>query len=666
MTAAVATPAAHIEFATKIYDVLANLPKPKALQKTGTIRLQASFKTQNFWIPAPRTQTIAWLIDAIGKRYTKLKKQLTTIEKLTHEKGSLLDPEDIIGDLFDPDDKVFAYGTVEESTASQNEGEKFVIERKQLRDEETGKVIDTQVIITFIDISMIEAIRYFISSDIFYDKRPRVNAEALLQYCDQFRQSSYNLTLQPLTDFLDSEYEEIKKKIGSMLTSGKINYASLWSIFPPNGKICCKIGASKHFVGSKITSSKYNRSTWFPSFDISAVVIKSNGHHFYRSTETYSIPSFSGVKKLKELPVRPLDEKIEKLLEERGRTFTLVGRGAHYLNYAGNIEWKQWWTTSLIKADGRVMIDGVSFSRMNPNYRTYNTTPANSTIVPEITDEHLYMTWPTIGGFSFSSKKWGEVLISNTSPVHFDDKAFDKLVFPIEKKSLIKSLVETSNTLFSDIISGKGGGCIFLLHGSPGVGKTLTAEAIAELLHRPLYSVSVGELGTNTKELEKKLKDILELAGIWNAVILIDEADIFLEKRSENDIVRNAMVGIFLRLLEYHQGVLFLTTNRVRVFDEAFHSRISIALKYEDLNSHAREQIWTNLLDSAALVGFNPKQLGEFELNGRQIRTTIRLAQSLAHMEKSPVTENHIRSTVDVANQFVTDLMSYDKPSIPE
>lgn len=271
------------------------------------------------------------------------------------------------------------------------------------------------------------------------------------------------------------------------------------------------------------------------------------------------------------------------------------------------------------------------------------------------------MCWPTIGGFSFSAKKWGEVLIGNVSPVMFDDKAFDKLVFPPEKKKLIKSLVENSNESFSDIITGKGGGCIFLLHGSPGVGKTLTAEAIAELLHRPLYSVSVGELGTNTKELEKKLREILELAGIWDAVILIDEADIFLEKRSENDIMRNAMVGIFLRLLEYHQGVLFLTTNRVKVFDEAFHSRISVALKYEDLNEGAREQIWNNLLDTAKIEGLDHKALAKYELNGRQIRTTIRLAQSLAHTEGIKVGQKHISDTVDVANQFVDDLMSYDK-----
>lgn len=74
-------------------------------------------------------------------------------------------------------------------------------------------------------------------------------------------------------------------------------------------------------------------------------------------------------------------------------------------------------------------------------------------------------------GFSFSAKKWGELTVENLSPVVFDETAFDTLVLPTEKKALIRALVENCGDSFSDIISGKGGGCIFLLHGSPGVGK---------------------------------------------------------------------------------------------------------------------------------------------------------------------------------------------------
>ena len=90
----------------------------------------------------------------------------------------------------------------------------------------------------------------------------------------------------------------------------------------------------------------------------------------------------------------------------------------------------------------------------------------------------------------------------------------------------------------------------------------------------------MGELGTDPRQLESSLREILDVATAWDAVIGLDEADVFLEARDEHDIVRNAMVGVFLRLLEYHQGVLFLTTNRVKNIDSAFYSRISVALQY--------------------------------------------------------------------------------------
>ncbi|RIB27071.1 hypothetical protein C2G38_1920743, partial [Gigaspora rosea] len=111
------------------------------------------------------------------------------------------------------------------------------------------------------------------------------------------------------------------------------------------------------------------------------------------------------------------------------------------------------------------------------------------------------------------------------------------------------------------------------------------------------YAANVSELGVTPKELEDKLSEILEIASIWNAVILIDKVDIFLEQRSKNDVNRNALAGIFLRLLEYHQGILFLTTNCVESFDKAFHSRISIILKYDDLDELSRAQVWRTFID---------------------------------------------------------------------
>ena len=71
------------------------------------------------------------------------------------------------------------------------------------------------------------------------------------------------------------------------------------------------------------------------------------------------------------------------------------------------------------------------------------------------------------------------------------------------------------SAMFSNVYSGKGRGLVAVLHGPPGTGKTLTAEGIAELLKRPLYMVSTGELGTRSDQLEVELNKILDVAHSW-------------------------------------------------------------------------------------------------------------------------------------------------------
>lgn len=164
--------------------------------------------------------------------------------------------------------------------------------------------------------------------------------------------------------------------------------------------------------------------------------------------------------------------------------------------------------------------------------------------------------------------------------------------------------------------------------------KTLTAEAISERLHRPLYMVGVGELGTDVSSLEENLTKILDIATTWNAVLLLDECDIFMEERCAMDVHRNAMVGVFLRLLEYYQGVLFLTTNRSDNIDKAFYSRISLALHYNPLTQEARETVWSNLLKIYGIEGIDPKSLSKFDINGRKIKNVIRITKALAAAEK--------------------------------
>ena len=250
----------------------------------------------------------------------------------------------------------------------------------------------------------------------------------------------------------------------------------------------------------------------------------------------------------------------------------------------------------------------------------------------EFTEEELIIASPIVLGFAFSEKLWLEFSISGVSEIEWNEDAFDSLVLPDNQKSIVKALVEshTFNAAqnIDDVIQGKGKGLVAVLHGPPGTGKTLTAEGIAELLKRPLYMVSAGELGTDSRTLEGELNKILDIAHSWGAVLLLDEADIFLEKRTIQDIHRNALVSIFLRLLEYFQGILFLTTNRVETFDDAFQSRIHVALRYGELTTKAKRSVWKMFLERVqSMEGVQTAKFEESDfdtlarhvLNGRQV-----------------------------------------------
>ena len=285
------------------------------------------------------------------------------------------------------------------------------------------------------------------------------------------------------------------------------------------------------------------------------------------------------------------------------------------------------------------------------------------------TEEELLIASPVVLGFAFSEKLWLEFTVSGISEVIFNEDAFEQLVLPDNQKSIVKALVSSHafhpSKSIDDIISGKGRGLCCVLHGPPGTGKTLTAEGIADLLKCPLYMVSAGDLGTDPRNLEKELQSILDIAHSWGAILLLDEADVFLEKRSIHDTHRNALVSIFLRLLEYFQGILFLTTNRVETFDEAFVSRIHLSLRYEELSTKARHRVWKLFLEKvrstegveiAKITEGDYMDLARRDVNGRQIKNLVRAAQALAVHESRPLSMAHIKRVIDVAESFERDL----------
>ncbi len=272
--------------------------------------------------------------------------------------------------------------------------------------------------------------------------------------------------------------------------------------------------------------------------------------------------------------------------------------------------------------------------------------------------ERCWNCWPLVPAFSFASKRWGHAEVGALSPVAWEDAAWDALVLPARRKALIRAVVQKQRDVGSvDVIAGKGEGTTFLLYGPPGTGKTLTAEAMAEALHKPLYVLSAGEMGTTPQELEATLADALRLCSRWDCLCLIDEADIFLEQRSGSDILRNALVCVMLRQLEYHPGVLFLTTTKVRGIDAAIQSRLTLALKYAPLDERGRAEIWAGLLARLGLSGpFDCAALARTATNGRQIKNCVRLAMALALDEGVALSQRMLEDTLQIVHSFQCDL----------
>lgn len=226
------------------------------------------------------------------------------------------------------------------------------------------------------------------------------------------------------------------------------------------------------------------------------------------------------------------------------------------------------------------------------------------------------------------------VHVDDMQPYVYQPDLKDKLILPPEQTDLIDILTAEMDVLMDDIVQGKSGGTTVLCAGPAGVGKTLTAEVYSEIIQRPLYRVHSGELGLNVSEMEIALKNTLTRAQRWGAVMLIDEADVYIKRRDDN-IAANAVVGVFLRVLEYFNGLLFLTTNRVDDIDEAIISRCIALIKYHPPHEEDRFRIWQVMAAQFGL-GIDDQQCRELaqvysEASGRDIKGLAKLVAKYCH-----------------------------------
>ncbi|POR38154.1 ATPase family AAA domain-containing protein 3B [Tolypocladium paradoxum] len=492
-----------------------------------------------------------------------------------------------------------------------------------------------------------------------------------------------------LLEFINEHFHDVITEGDNLREQGLVSYEHLWTIFKPKGLVYSTRHSQPRVF--RMESFEYVGGTC-PGLQLCVHFVDFDGDAFGTRCSWVKVPQFSGAASICALNVLPLsfcpvETAVRKRLTERGRRWE-AHAGQQFRQYSGialDVE------NNRFNIDSRIMIDVRTFHRLEADHAfgvvTFPKTTdekegldvndAEAELIPTdnegfapLTDEQCLIATPMVRGFSMTEKKFLDFFIDNVSDIDWNTQCFEQLVLPQSHKDLVQALVDEhtkrsadpNSAGFEDIVKGKSRGLILVLHGPPGVGKTLTAECVAEFSKRPLYIVSSGDLDTNPSVLDERLGRTLDLASTWKAVLLIDEADVFLERRSLHDLQRNGLVSIFLRTLEYYSGILFMTTNRVRTFDDAFKSRIHVPLKYGDLPPESRARIWRNFLHGAGegvAEGIDEagyEALAEAPLNGRQIKNVVRTAKSLASHKKRRLDLDQLRQVMEIQMAFERDM----------
>ncbi len=178
---------------------------------------------------------------------------------------------------------------------------------------------------------------------------------------------------------------------------------------------------------------------------------------------------------------------------------------------------------------------------------------------------------------------------------------------------------------------GTGHGLVALFAGEPGTGKSLTAEAIAHALERPVLRCDLTSvISRYVGDTAKNLGALFELARAHRAVLVFDEADTLFARRvrvtTSNDRALNGETAALLGMLDRFDGVAILTSNLGDDLDPAFARRIQLHATFNAPDVGLRTSLWRKLLGSDAPIApdVEVERLARaFALTGAGIRTAI-------------------------------------------
>lgn len=192
-----------------------------------------------------------------------------------------------------------------------------------------------------------------------------------------------------------------------------------------------------------------------------------------------------------------------------------------------------------------------------------------------------------------------------------------------------------------------------LFSGPSGTGKTLAAKILAAELGMDLYQVDLAAVVNKyIGETEKNLHRVLTTAEELDVILLLDEGDALLARRSEvrgaNDRYANLETNFLLQRLETYEGIVVITTNAPHNIDPAFERRMDVVVPFSMPDAPQRRTLWRLHLPPRHRVsdGFLDELARRCVLSGGQIRNACQYAALVALQEGRFITEEHLEAAV--------------------